>query len=101
MARREKIPLLTVAGLILGAKQAYDSITGAAEENRTDVAIAVLTGYATPKLQALDGRPAFDINRIVPTYGPMVAGKLASDYIGGKKGLNINSKLRAIPMFKL
>lgn len=102
--RKEKIPIATVAGAALTAKHIYDQLkfyyvrTDITEDQKQNAYFRILTGYdAATQTMYWD--------RLLATYGPVVGGAMISKYVGGKdkngNGLNINSKLRAIPIFKI
>lgn len=113
MARRSagKIPLGITIGLIASGKHIYDEwkAVKAATTNsklRNDHMVKIFTGYVTPELSAAGGGdPGFSqMGEAMATWAPIGIGYAVSTYIGGKKdgvGMNLNSKLKALPIFKL
>lgn len=104
MAKNGKIPLGMMIGLYGTVKQAWDYkkyLDGSSytDAQKTNAWIAKVTGYNAETGEFLGfGSP-------IGFWGPMAIGYGVSKYVGGKdkngNGLNLNSKLRAIPMFKI
>lgn len=102
MVKRGKIPILTVVGLGLGLKNMFDLYTATPDNLKTDAMVNMMTGYASPQYLAAGGAvKTWDFNHAVRAYAPMIGGGMASKYLGGPKGLNLNAQLRNVPLFKL
>lgn len=103
--KRGKVPLATVFGLALTGKRVYDEYKAiqASAPNLTGAHMTkVLTGYVTPELSAAGGgEVGMNTGELIATWAPAVGGSLISKYVGGKDGLNINSKIQAIPFVKI
>ena len=97
-SRKAKIPILATAGLVLTLKHLWDVYNSAAPEVRGEAMTAALTGWRGPHLSDPN---TFDYTLLIPTYAPVVAGTLASKYVGGPKGLNANAALRGVPFVRL
>lgn len=100
MAKKGKIPLgltfglIGTGGRILKAWLDMKDRTDLTDSQKRDTLMAIITGY----------RPSagtFDMGEVVMTWGPLAVGHGVSTYVGGPKGLNVNAKIRAIPIFKL
>ena len=105
MAKKNgKIPVATIVGLALTAKQLFDEYKSASPDLKAPALIMKMTGYITPGLETRLGYPvgtSFDMKQPVGTWAPTIGGSLISKYVGGPKGLNVNASIRAMPMFKI
>lgn len=95
MAKKGKIPVGLVAGLIMTAKKIFDVHNKYKDhEDYSNIMISYLGGYH-PTLKKLT------LDRAMSVWAPTGIGYGISTYVGGPKGMNVNAKLRAIPIFKL
>ena len=103
MAKKGKISIATTIGLIAMAKNLYDGFKRDQERGTgTSYLIESLCGYRDAKIRAISNPDSsFDRDRVIATWLPPIVGSLASKYVGGPKGLNLNASLKSIPLFKL
>lgn len=101
--KKGKISIATMIGLYATGKKIYDDYkAGEPYDIGMDWVIRDMTGICTPKMQAAMADPkVFNYVDPLTTWAPTVGGALISKYVGGPKGLNINSKISALPLFKL
>lgn len=95
MVKKGKIPIGITAGLFMTAKKIYDvHVKYKDHEDYSNIMISYLAGYhPTLKKATLD--------RALSVWLPTGVGYGISTYVGGTKGLNVNAKIKAIPIFKL
>lgn len=100
MVKKGKIPVATILGLFASGKRLWDYSSYL--KTRTDLTDIQKQNAMFYKISGYDLETGvFDIKEAIGTFGPTVLGYGVSTYIGGPKGMNINSKLRAVPLFKV
>ncbi len=100
-----KIPLAATFGAFLTASKLaskwflYDNDTD--RPVRNNLMLYHMTGYADETAAtALGVTPGFYKGEAIGTWAPAVGGALISTYVGGPKGLNMNAKIKGIPLVK-
>lgn len=102
--RRRKRAQFKIPLAIMGGLAALLTNKGASNESIVD---AIMSGKPEnigyelrEKLAGVDANGNFQLDWILQSYGPLVAGALISKFVGGSP-LNLNQKLKDIPFIKI